>query len=351
MAFSHEQYRAVRQVAGAADRSARGRIALRGADRLTFLHALLTNDIATLKAGSGCYAMLLTPQGRIVADMRVFELGDVLLLDVHRGTKDVLLQKLDQMLFSEDVQIGDLSDGLGCISVQGPLAARVVAAALGLDATALDAFVPFQNVRTDWRGETVVAARVDEFGLPGFFLFVNMAAVGALAALTGANGAELLEDDTAEVLRVEAGEPRFPDDMDHDTIPTEAGVEARAISYLKGCFPGQEVLVRIRDRGHGRVARKLVGLVVAGGAVPARGDVIRAAGKDVGRVTSAVTSPAFGSGLALGYVLRDYVEPGTAVVVVSDGTECPATISALPPAAVPVRHPQAGAGTTGDPRA
>jgi folate-binding protein YgfZ len=351
MAFSLDQYRAVRQAAGVADRSGRGRIALRGADRLTFVHALLTNDIATLTAGRGCYAMLLTPQGRIIADMRVFELGDVLLLDVHREAKDVLLLKLDQMLFSEDVQIGDLSDGLGCISVQGPLAAGVVAAALGLDAGVLSAFVSFQNARVEWRGEPVIVARVDEFGLPGFFLFVSMASVSALAALAGASGAGLLDHDTAEVLRVEAGEPQFPVDMDHDTLPPEAGVEPRAISYQKGCFPGQEVLVRIRDRGHGRVARKLVGLVVAGDAVPSRGDVIRAAGKDVGRVTSAVLSPALGHGVALGYVLKGFVEPGTPVVVVSAEGEYPATVSGLPPAAAPVRHPPAGAGTNGDPRA
>jgi folate-binding protein YgfZ len=332
MPFSLDQYTAVRQSAGVADRTARGRIALRGADRLTFLHALLTNDVATLKAGHGCYAMLLTPQGRIVADMRVFELGDVLLLDVHRETKDVLLEKFDQMLFSEDVQIGDLSDGLGCISVQGTRSAGIVGASLGMDAAALAAWAPFQNTRVEWRGETVVVARVDEFGLPGFFLFVGMAAVGALAAVTGANGAELLEADTAEVLRVEAGEPEFLRDMDTDTIPSEAGVEPRAVSYLKGCFPGQEVLVRIRDRGHGRVARKLVGLVFEGDTVPAHGDTIRAGGRDAGRVTSAVWSPALGRPVGMGYVGRDVAADGTPVVVSSGGQDIPGIVSGLPPA-------------------
>lgn len=332
MAFSLEQYRAVRQAAGVGDRSGRGRIALRGADRLTFLHALLTNDVATLTPGHGCYAMLLTPQGRIVSDMRVFELGDVLLLDVPGESKAVLLQKLEQMLFSEDVQIGDLSDGLGCISVQGPRAAGVVASALGLDATALAAFVPFQNTRASWRGEAVIAARVDEFGLPGFFLFAGMAIVAGLAAVTGAHGAELLEPDTADVLRVEAGEPVFPTDFDTETIPTETGIESRAVSYLKGCFPGQEVLVRIRDRGHGRVARRLVGLVFADQSVAAPGDVIRAAGKDAGRVTSAVLSPALGRGIAMAFVQRDFVEPGTEVSVHSGGREIPATVTGLPPA-------------------
>jgi folate-binding protein YgfZ len=330
MPFSLDQYRAVRHSAGVLDRSSRGRITLRGRDRLTFLHALLTNDIVGLAPGSGCYAALLTPQGRMVADMRVFELGDAVLLDVHRETKDVLLAKLDQMLFSEDVEIGDVSDAFGCISVQGPRAAGVVEASVGLDASTLAAWQPFQNASVSWRGTTVIVARTDEFGLPGFLLFTDMAAIPSLAAVTGANGAEVVEAMTSEVLRVEAGQPAFLVDITNDTIPLEAGLEASAISYTKGCFPGQEVLVRIRDRGHGRVARKLVGLVLDGGEVPERGAVVRVGDKDVGQVTTAVLSPGLGRPIALGYVHRDVSEAGTAVTVSAGEETVPATVSALP---------------------
>ncbi|MDO8836291.1 MAG: glycine cleavage T C-terminal barrel domain-containing protein [Vicinamibacterales bacterium] len=330
MPFSLDQYRAVRQSAGVFDRSRRGRITLRGRDRLTFLHALLTNDVAGLAPGTGCYAAMLTPQGRMIADMRVFELGDAVLLDVHRETTDVLLAKLDQMLFSEDVQIGDVSDTFGCISVQGPLAAGVVAASAGLDAGVLASWQPFQNARASWGGTTVIIARTDEFGLPGFLLFTDRAAIPSLAALAGANGAEVVEAETEEVLRVEAGQPVFLVDMTDDTIPLEAGLETTAISYTKGCFPGQEVLVRIRDRGHGRVARKLVGLVLDAGEVPERGAVVRAGDKDVGQVTSAVLSPEFGKPIALAYVHRDVSQAGTVVTVSAGGQAVPATVRVLP---------------------
>src|SRR5512139_2934674 len=113
MSASNE-YLAARNRAGMIDLGARGRIVVRGSDRKTFLHALLTNDIALLTAGAGCYAALLTPQGRMIADMNVFELGDVTLLDVRRDVKDTVLQRFDQMIFSEDVQLGDMSGGLGC---------------------------------------------------------------------------------------------------------------------------------------------------------------------------------------------------------------------------------------------
>jgi folate-binding protein YgfZ len=312
------------------DRSSRGRITLRGRDRLTFLHALLTNDVAGLAPGTGCYAALLTPQGRMIADMRVFELGDAVLLDVHRETKDVLLAKLDQMLFSEDVEMGDVSDAFGCISVQGPLAAGVVGATVGLDASVLASWKPFQNARVPWGGTVIIVARTDEFGLPGFLLFTDMAAIPSLAALTGANGAEVVEAITEEVLRVEAGQPAFLVDMTDETIPLEAGLETTAISYTKGCFPGQEVLVRIRDRGHGRVARKLVGLVLDGGEVPDRGAVVREGDKDVGQVTSAVLSPELGKPIALAYLHRAQSEVGTVVTVSAGGQDVPATVRALP---------------------
>jgi folate-binding protein YgfZ len=133
-----------------------------------------------------------------------------------------------------------------------------------------------------------------------------------------------------EALRIEAGEPAFLVDMGDDTIPTEAGIEATAISYLKGCFPGQEVLVRIRDRGHGKIARKLVGLTIESNAAPAAGSVIVAGEKEVGRVTSSVVSPALGKPIALGYVHRDLVEPGTVVSVAAGDSRLAATVTELP---------------------
>jgi tRNA-modifying protein YgfZ len=330
MAFSIDQYRAVRESSGFIDRSGRARIALHGQDRKTFLHALLTNDIANLSPGTGCYATLLSAQGRMVADMRVFELGDVILLDVARGVRDVLLTKFDQLLFSEDVQLGDVTNVFGCISVQGPQSPGVVAVTAGGDATALAGWAPYQNARFNRSGEVVIVARLDEFGLPGYLLFTSMTALPDLAAALSLRGVTLVDDDAANVLRVEAGVPEFLTDMTDEIIPLEAGIEQRAISYTKGCYPGQEVIIRIRDRGHGRVVRKLVGMLIDGDTIPASGDAVHAGGKEAGRVTSAVFSPARLQPIALGYVHRDFAEPGSAVEVVHGDARLRAVVAVLP---------------------
>jgi folate-binding protein YgfZ len=322
-----DEYLAARNGAGIVDLGARGRIVVRGADRKTFLHALLTNDIALLAPGAGCYAALLTPQGRMIADMNVFELGDVMLVDVQRDVKDLLLQRFDQLIFTEDVQLGDVTDAWGCIGVYGPRAAAIAGAVLGAD---LDGFLPFQNARIERREELVVVARRDAMGLAGYLLFAAAGALPALAQALHGAGAEVLPTGVVESLRIEAGEPAFPVDMGDDTIPTEAGIEGTAVSYLKGCFPGQEVLVRIRDRGHGKIARKLVGLTLDGDVVPAPGSAIVGGEREIGHVTSAVTSPALGKPIALGYVHRDFVEPGSAVAVLVGDARLNATVTELP---------------------
>ena len=300
---------------------------MRGADRKTFLHALVTNDIALLGPGTGCYAALLTPQGRIVADMNVFELGDVMLIDVRREVKDLLLRRFDQLIFSEDVQLGDVSDAWGCLGLYGPQAAAMTGGVLGADAAA---FKPFQNARLLYKGELVITARRDGLGLRGILLFTAAPQIPALAQALLAAGAEPLSAEAAGVLRLEAGEPAFLAELTDDVIPLEADLEATAVSFSKGCFPGQEVLVRIRDRGHGRVARKLVGMTIDGDSVPVAGSRVRAGDKDVGHVTSAVMSIALGQPIALGYVQRDFAMPGAAVTIVHGDSPLNATVTELP---------------------
>jgi folate-binding protein YgfZ len=157
--------------------------------------------------------------------------------------------------------------------------------------------------------------------------------VGELRAALEASGARAAGSEVAEALRIEAGVPRFHRDMDEETIPLEAGIEARALSTTKGCYVGQEVIVRVLHRGHGRVARKLVGLVAVTSALPDRGSVVLADGREVGRVTSSALSPAVGAPIAFAYVHRDYTSPGTNVAIA--GAEAgrdaaPATVTGLP---------------------
>ncbi len=327
-------YHAVRQSAALVDRSDRGRLLLTGADRASYLQGLLTNDIKALGPGSGCYAAWLTPQGRMIADLRVFELGDGLLLAVAGRVKDLVRDRLDQLVFSEDVRVADLTDTWAAFALYGPAASRVLAAVAASDAGDLSdhlaALQWFQNERRHVCGTPVVVAASDEIGIQGFDLFVERAHAEALRARLVEAGARVVAPEAVNVVRVESGVPEFGVDMDEDTIPLEAGIELRAISFTKGCYVGQEVIVRVRDRGHGRVARRLAGLVVDGTGTPHGGEAVLAGDKEVGRLTSAVFSPALDRPIALGYVHRDFVEPGTRLVVEHAGGRISARVTALP---------------------
>lgn len=330
-------YEAARTAAAVLDRGARGKLVVAGSDRRSYLHAMLTCDVAALQAGDGCYGALLTPQGRMIADMRLLELGDLILMDLDRGRAADVAQKLDQFIFSEDVRLGDVSETFGLASVVGPSSAEVVSRVLagsdagsGVDAGDLAAWPEFRNARIEWAGQPAILAASAELGVPGFDLFSPAEAAGALIAALRREGGAPLDEPTAEVLRVEAGRPAFGLDMDSETIPLEAGIEDRAISFTKGCYPGQEIVIRILHRGHGRVARKLAGLLIEGGDPVARGDLLRSGERDAGRVTSPVVSRRLGRPIALAMVQRDFLEPGTRLTVLHDAALIDATVTALP---------------------
>jgi folate-binding protein YgfZ len=320
-------YQAARQRAAAIDRSARGRIVVSGKDRATYLQGLLTNDIPALAAGSGCYAAYLTPQGRMISDLWVYELGDVILLNLPSvETKNTVLAKLDQFIFSEDVQLGDVTEAFAQIAIVGPAASQVVGGLLADSPERLATLGEHGCVRGAIAGGAAIVTRVTDTGEPGFDVYVEAARRSALVDGLSAAGLVQLDADTAEVLRVEAGVPAFHRDMDEETIPLEAGIESRAINMNKGCYVGQEVVVRVLHRGHGRVAKKLAGLTIEGDAVPARGSIVKSGDKDVGEITSAVRSEALNRPIALAYLQRDFLEPGTVVLI--DGVS--ATVTPLP---------------------
>ena len=325
--FSLEHYNVLRRQAGIVDRSARGRILLKGQDRRTYLQGLLTNDIAALAPGAGCYAALLTPQGRMIADMRVLETGDRIVVDLPGVVSDAVRERLAQFVFSEDVEVSDLTSSQAQIGVYGPQTSHVVARVAGLDAGALYGMPVFANERFMHEGAAGLLVRSDEIGVGGFDLFVEQAAKDRLHDALRAAGGVDVDAGAVEACRIEAGRPEFGVDMDADTIPLEAGIEDRAISLTKGCYVGQEIIIRVLHRGHGRVSRRLVGIAFEpSAATPAPGATIRSANREIGSVTSAVASPALGRPIALGYVHRDFTEPGTQVVVAAD----PGAVTMLP---------------------
>lgn len=275
--FSLDGYKAALANGGVVRRADRGVLAVSGGDRAAWLQGLVTNDVASLKEGESRYAAYLTPQGRMIADINVIERGGRLLLDVPAPLAAPLRDRLDGLIFAEDVRVTDES------------------------ATWWVWTVVRQDRFEDVIGETLPAE---------------------LAALTP------IEFDTFEVIRIERGVPRFLADMDEDTIPLEAGIEDRAISFTKGCYVGQEVIVRVTTRGGGRVAKRLVRWVADPSAeiVPLPGAKIVSFDKDIGRVTSAAFSPTVNHVVGLGYVHRDFIASGTEVTVVWNDARIKVTV-------------------------
>jgi folate-binding protein YgfZ len=307
--FSRDQYDAAHDAAIVADGFSAGTIVFTGADRRSFLHGLLTNDIASLTQGTGTYAAYLTPQGRMISDMRVIETGERLSMAVERGVAAALASRFDGLIFSEDVQVSDASPGTTVIAVHGPSAAAMVERAAEMPLSGLTK--PYDNTSAG----SVTVVRDDYFGVPGYELYVPANAGGALRQRIVREGAVPASAATLETLRIEARRPRFGVDMTPETIPLEAGIEQRAISFTKGCYVGQEVIIRVMHRGHGRVARRLVAMILAGAAVPGAGDAIVFGQTAVGEVTSAAASPRANAPVALGYVHRDHASPGSELTI------------------------------------
>jgi folate-binding protein YgfZ len=309
-------YEAARRRAAWIDRSDRGRIIVAGGDRASFLQGLLTNDIAALKRGQGCYAAYLTPQGRMVADLHVYEIGDAILLVASGAVTAALLTRLDESIFSEDVRLSDATDTYAQVAIVGPEAAGVISRVVaGADRAVLAALPEHGNLRVSYEDGPAIVTRTSDAGETGFDVFLDSPKSSRLRAAVGEAGAAALDAATADTIRIEAGIPLFHRDMDEQTIPLEAGIESRAISFSKGCYVGQEVVIRVLHRGHGRVARKLAGLAFDGNEVPRAGAVVRAADRDIGHVTSATYSPALRRPIALASLHRDFLTPGTIVSV------------------------------------
>jgi folate-binding protein YgfZ len=316
----------VRERVAIIDRSDRGLIVVSGRDRASYLQGLLTNDVVVLKPGEGCYAAYLTPQGRMIADVYVYELGDLMLLTLPLEQKDLVLAKLDQLIFSEEVQLGDVTDSFFTTAVVGPGSADLLAGILQDFDESLESLPEHGNRRGRFDGQPAIVTRISDTGQSGYDVYVESSQADAFRQALRSGGAAEARPETAEAVRIESGVPKFNRDMDQETIPLEAGIEARAISFSKGCYVGQEVIIRVMHRGHGRVARKLVGLVVDDETVPPAGARVTSEGREIGRVTSGAMSPALERPIVLAYLHRDFVAPSTIVTV--NGAQ--AKVSALP---------------------
>jgi glycine cleavage system T protein len=324
------EYQAVRTAAGLIDVSYRCKVRVTGGDRVTFLQGMLSNDVVRLQPGQGCHAAFLTVQGKVVADLRVYAFAEHLLLDVEPAGAPGLLQGLERHLVADDVELSDVSAELAALSIQGPRADQVVAAAVdGVADLDLERDLDFGEGMA--AAARVVVARVREAGEIGYELFVpvtDAAAVWHRVLDCGRPfGLRPVGHAAFNVLRVEAGIPWYGTDIDESRLVLEAALES-AVSTTKGCYLGQEVVERASARGH--VNRRLVGLRVLRGGVPRKGAIVQVEGKEIGTVTSAVASPALGRPIALAYVRREHLTPGEQVSVVAEGEPAVAQVTPLP---------------------
>ena len=321
-----DEYQALQQGAGLIDLSYRGRMLVTGPARHSWLHGQVTQNVGDLPEGRGVYATIITPQGQMVSDLRVFSLPHALLLDYPASAATPLPEYLDRYLIMERAELEDVSETMCLLSLQGPQSPGVVSAVLGPTA----APGPNEIRGVAHQGQTLWVTGARHCGEEGVDIFAPAAAAPALWSALCTFRREFAVHsvgwEALNVRRVEAGIPWWGEELDGTMNPLEARLE-QAIDYNKGCYVGQEIIARIHARGH--VNNLLTGFMIEGDALPARGTPIMREGKKVGRVSTALVSLALGKPIALGYLRRELQEPGTRILVGEEpGT--PLQVTALP---------------------
>ena len=269
-------------------------LVVNGPEALPFLQGQLSQNI-DVDNGLSVWALLLQPQGKLVAFLRVLRQGpDRFVLETDEGFGEMVRERLNRFKLRVKADVEPLD--WKCLAVRGPKAHEAVAGGAGTAVVA------------DWDG------------LPGADLVAE--------SPEAPEGLRICSLEAYEAVRIEAGIPAMGMELDESTIPAEAGVVDRTVSFTKGCYTGQELVARIDSRG-GNVPRRLRGVVFAGDAMPPPGATVRAGEKDVGRLTSVARSPERGGPVALAYVGRA-VTPPAEVTVVWDGGSAPAQVETLP---------------------
>jgi len=325
------EYRQVHEGAGLIDVSQRGKIELTGPDAASFLHNLTTNDIRNLPAGAGCEIFLTNAKGRVVAfgwvyHLRADDQPPTFCLDIDPAAAENAAQHINKYLISEQVEIADRTNELAQFYLIGPKALQILAKACG------------QNL-AGWREMQCGSIQLPD-SLSIQLRFHRRFRVDCIEMISSRDrytrisnwltqaGARMISGETLEILRVEAGVPAYGTDIDENTLAPEVGRTDKAISYTKGCYLGQETIVRIRDLGH--VNRALLGLKAEGESIMPRGSKIFRDDKEVGEVRSSVLSPLLKTIIGLAYLHRSCQTPGTRVEVMVGPGRVPAEIASLP---------------------
>ncbi len=321
----NEEYRALQGACGLVDRSERGKLALTGSGAVEFLNGQVTNELTDLRPGEGRYAAFLTHKGKMLGDLRILAVGEdpegapsELLLDTERVALQALFDMIRRFKVGYDVELHKRTLERGLLSLIGPRSREIAANVAGIEPDVLaeteHSHVSTQTARQPIRLIATEAKGVDILCNADDHDFVRDALQQA--------GAWPVSEQAAEIVRIERGRPRYGVDIDDTTIPQEAGLNERAVSFTKGCYVGQETVARLHYRG--KPNRHLRGLRLS--APAASGDVLHLGERSVGHLSSVALSPALGP-IALALVRRE-AEPGATVSIGDSGVS--AAVVALP---------------------
>jgi aminomethyltransferase len=323
-----KEYDAVREAVGLVDGTFRGLIEVTGGDRLRWLNGQVTNDVKDLKVGEGKLAALLNVKGHILADLAVYGLSNLVWVDVQRDRAQLIRDTFDRYIIADDVIAENASERYAHLMLVGREARALMSEVVSPSVADL---APWHHVEA-WLGTLqlrIIGSRWLE--MPGYDVLVSAdladRAWEALVYLGQARGLLPVGMGALDLLRVEAGWPWFGLDIDDSNLLMES-LTRDHVSFTKGCYIGQEVVIRVEHQGH--VNRKLCGMRVSGEAVPPRGANILSAERKVGTVTSAIRSPALGQVIALAYVRRELWDAGTKLRIAAGDHFLEAEVTSLP---------------------
>ena len=325
LAYSNaeQEYWTIKKAVGLADISHLGRLKITGKDRISFLNGLLTNDISQLKENAGQRSALLNSKARVLADLHLYAQPDSLLVDTGESSASHVKEILDRFVITEDVQIQDSTQDLVQVTVQGPKSSQAIKEVLGIEAQDLI------QLEQKTLGPTTIIAR-DRTGQSGYDIIMPTLEAEPVwhgfLLKGGEIGLNPVGSQALEILRLEAGYPKYATDVDENTIILEAGFKD-AINFNKGCYLGQEVVARATHIG--RVNKQLVRLEVETKDSVSPRSKLMSNGREAGFITSAAFSPGLQRVVGLGYANREFAKEGTKVNVQSGETSLSVVVTKI----------------------
>jgi folate-binding protein YgfZ len=316
-----EEYWTVKKSAGIADISNTGRLIVTGKDRVSFLNGLLTNDLTQVKEDGGQHSALLNPKARVLADLYLYREPDAILIDIGNSPASKVQEELERFVITEDVQIRNVTPELVHLTIQGPTSSHAIKETLGVSVEDLK---PLHHKSL---GPSIILSR-DRTGVGGFDIVLPSEEAEAVwqgfLLKSGDLGIRPVGSKALEILRLEAGCPKYGLDIDQDIIVLEAGFRD-AISFTKGCYLGQEVVARATHIG--RVNKQLVKLEIESIEPPSARSKLKSDQVETGFITSAAFSPGLRKVVSLAYANRDYAKEGIKLTVEGPDKPYPALVT------------------------